>query len=192
MRYHIDYETMRLVNGRTLYQIVCDEDTLTRSKGECGGWIEKEENLSQDGRCWVYPDAFVYGGARVYGDAHVRNSKVFSKADIGGHTHVYDSTVCGSATILDRACVQSCTVYSGIIRGNAHVSNATVFGFVDIGTGADIKSNKDYMYIIHDSQEYTIYRTKNGIVAAVHGVGGLPIEKAAEDFPWLNHIKEVF
>ncbi|MEY8265122.1 hypothetical protein AALA79_01895, partial [Lachnospiraceae bacterium 64-25] len=39
--------------------------------GELGGWIEKEENLSQDDTAWVCGDAEVYGNAKVYGDAKV-------------------------------------------------------------------------------------------------------------------------
>ncbi len=38
--------------------------------GELGGYIEKEENLSQDGDAWVYGNAEVCGNAWVYGNAH--------------------------------------------------------------------------------------------------------------------------
>ena len=44
--------------------------------GEIGGWIEKEENLSQSGDAWVYGDAKVSGNAKVFGDA-----KVYGNAD---------------------------------------------------------------------------------------------------------------
>ena len=37
--------------------------------GDLGGLIEKEENLSHDGDCWVYDDARVFGDARVSGNA---------------------------------------------------------------------------------------------------------------------------
>ena len=40
--------------------------------GEIGGWIEKEENLSQSGDAWVYGDAKVSGNAWVSGDAEVK------------------------------------------------------------------------------------------------------------------------
>ncbi len=37
-------------------------------KGEKGGWVEKEDNLSQvSGNAWVSGDAQVSGDARVYG-----------------------------------------------------------------------------------------------------------------------------
>lgn len=39
--------------------------------GELGGYIEKEENLSQYGNAWVCGNAEVYGDARVCGNAWV-------------------------------------------------------------------------------------------------------------------------
>ena len=38
-------------------------------KGELGGFIEKEENLSYAGNAWVYGDAEVSGNAEVYSNA---------------------------------------------------------------------------------------------------------------------------
>ena len=38
-------------------------------KGEVGGYIASEKNLSQSGNAWVYGNARVYGNAEVYGDA---------------------------------------------------------------------------------------------------------------------------
>ena len=39
--------------------------------GDLGGWIEKEENLSHDGKAWVWGNAEVCGDAKVCGDAEV-------------------------------------------------------------------------------------------------------------------------
>ena len=57
--------------GRTLHQIVCVTASASVASGEIGGWIEKEENLSQYGNAWVYGDAQVSGDAQVYGNARV-------------------------------------------------------------------------------------------------------------------------
>ena len=57
--------------GKTLYRIAKIE---TKEKG---GFVEKEENLSQygdawvSGNAWVYGDAWVYGNAWVYGGKHI-------------------------------------------------------------------------------------------------------------------------
>lgn len=45
--------------------------------GDLGGWIEKEENLSHEGKAWVCGDAEVWGDAKVCGDA-----KVFSASHV--------------------------------------------------------------------------------------------------------------
>ena len=39
--------------------------------GDLGGWIEKEENLSHEGKAWVCGDAKVCGDAEVWGNAEV-------------------------------------------------------------------------------------------------------------------------
>ncbi len=49
-------------------------------KGEKGGYVQSEKNLSQSGTCWIYDDAKVYGNAFVREDAVVRD-----KAEISGH-----------------------------------------------------------------------------------------------------------
>lgn len=45
--------------------------------GDLGGWIEKEENLSHEGKAWVWGNAKVWGNAEVCGDA-----KVFSASHV--------------------------------------------------------------------------------------------------------------
>ena len=69
-------------------------------KGDKGGFIEKEENLSHDGEAWVYGDAKVYGNAEVYGDAKVYgNAEVYGDAEATtvvktfGNAFYYDITV---------------------------------------------------------------------------------------------------
>ena len=51
--------------------------------GDLGGWIEKEENLSHEGKAWVCGDAEVWGDAKVCGDAEVcGDAKVFSASHV--------------------------------------------------------------------------------------------------------------
>ena len=57
-------------------------------KGDKGGFIEKEENLSHNGEAWVWGNAEVHGNAKVYGDAKATTVvKTFENA------FYYDSTV---------------------------------------------------------------------------------------------------
>ena len=57
--------------------------------GDLGGWIEKEENLSHEGKAWVCGDAEVWGNAEVCGDAKVwGNAKVCGDAKVFSASHV--------------------------------------------------------------------------------------------------------
>ena len=51
--------------------------------GDLGGWIEKEENLSHEGKAWVCGDAEVWGNAKVCG-----NAKVWGNAEVFSASHV--------------------------------------------------------------------------------------------------------
>ena len=64
--------------------------------GDLGGWIEKEENLSHEGKAWVCGDAEVWGNAKVCGDAEVwGNAKVCGDAKVWGNAEV-----CGDAALF--------------------------------------------------------------------------------------------
>ena len=58
----------------TLHQIQALIDFSNVRAGDVGGWIECENNLSQNGDAWVYGNAWVYGDARVCGNARVYHS----------------------------------------------------------------------------------------------------------------------
>ena len=53
--------------GAKLFQIEALMSFGSVSKGDLGGWIEKEGNLSMSGNAWVYGNARVYGNAWVSG-----------------------------------------------------------------------------------------------------------------------------
>ena len=74
-------ENKKEIFGTTLYQIKALKDFSNVSKGDLGGWIEKESNLSQlnnawvCGNAWVCDDACVYGNALVSGNEKVMGSR---------------------------------------------------------------------------------------------------------------------
>ena len=68
--------------GKKLFRIKALISFGNVRAGDVGGYIEKEENLSQYGNAWVYGDAEVHGNAWVYGNAWVSgNAKVSGDAD---------------------------------------------------------------------------------------------------------------
>lgn len=59
------------VGGRTLYRIEALRDFANVKKGDKGGYVEKEDNLSHNGNCWVYGKAWVSGDTWVSGDCQI-------------------------------------------------------------------------------------------------------------------------
>ena len=97
-KYEFTGETMLSPDGTsTLYKIVALKDFSDMRGGIEGGWIEKEENLSQEGNCWVYSDAMVYGNATVRD-----NAVVCDEAIVRGNAVVTNNAVvCGKVEIFD-------------------------------------------------------------------------------------------
>ena len=70
-KFELTSEFITNVLGAKLFRIKALIEFGDVSAGELGGYIEKEENLAQDGDAWVCGDAKVYGNAKVCGDAWV-------------------------------------------------------------------------------------------------------------------------
>ena len=74
-KFELISEFVTNVFGKKLFRIKALVSFGDVSAGELGGFVEKEENLSNNGNAWVSGnarvsgDALVYGDARVYGDA---------------------------------------------------------------------------------------------------------------------------
>ena len=84
-KYELTNET-KVINGMELHRVKAMKDFSNVKKGDLGGWIEKEENLSQDGYSWVYINAFVTDDAYVSG-----NSTVSGFAWISGHARISEN-----------------------------------------------------------------------------------------------------
>ncbi len=111
------------VDGHTLYRIEALVDIKSKDvmKGDKGGYIEKESNLSHYDNAWIYSDAKVYGDAMVGGNAKIYwGAEVFDNARVCDNAEVYDNVkIYGDAVVFDNVCV----------GGNAEVcGNAWVFG----------------------------------------------------------------
>ena len=70
--------------GRKLFRIRAKISFGIVEKGEFGGYIESENNLSHFDDAWVSGNAKVYGDAWVYG-----NAKVCDDAWVSGNAKVY-------------------------------------------------------------------------------------------------------
>ena len=162
-KYKFNEET-RIYNGRLLHRIVAIRDFSNIQAGQKGGWIEKEENLSHEGNCWISDEAIVYEKACVYDNAKVagnavieKHGRVFDEAVIDVNSRitqcasVYDNArVSGNALVGGRAivCRNSMIDMDAVIDGNAYIGgrarvfySAHVTGFSHVGNNACVKGN---------------------------------------------------
>lgn len=91
--------------GKKLFRIKALISFGSVEAGELGGYVEKEDNLAQDGDAWVFGNARVYGNAEVCGDAMVcGNAEVYGNARVYGDARVYgNARVCGDARVCGNA-----------------------------------------------------------------------------------------
>ena len=87
-KYKLTDETIN-VDGKKLCRIEALKDFRDVKKGDKGGFIKDEHNLSHDGNSWVYDNARVFGNARV-----CDNARVYGDARVCG-----GAMVCGDAKI---------------------------------------------------------------------------------------------
>ena len=117
------------------------------NKGDIGGYVESEDNLSHFGNCWIFDNAKVYENAMVSGDAYVSGyAQVSDCAQVYGNALVSeDARVSGNARIYGKAHVYG----DAEVSGNAQVSGSAKINIADItgdnkvfGTAASFKDGQ--------------------------------------------------
>ena len=171
-------------------------------KGDIGGYVESEDNLSHDGNCWIFDNAVVRdkaqvcGNAIVWGDAVVCNNarvednakvwgdvRISDKAQVRGFAQVWgdaavydNAVVCGHTEVRDRTSVHD----KAIVR-----DNVVVIGNAEVCGDAIITSNKDYIVFKNwwSSGRYFTWTRSNNMwkVGCFFGTGEQLIAKAYKD-----------
>ncbi len=126
-KYRLNRDISTRAGEKTLYVIEALRDFSDVSRGDIGGFVESEENLSHEGNCWVYHSAMVYDKARVNRDAKIKDranvrdyAMVSDKAVVAGQTEVFQRAVIYDEALIDGLC----SVY-----GNAQIfGKAKIFG----------------------------------------------------------------
>lgn len=143
-KYEILKDQAIAMNGSTIYRIKALRNFGDVKAGDIGGFIEKEENLSHEGSCWIYDDAMVYHNAKVKDNATVRDhAQILHNAIVEGRARVFNNgTVFGNARIKDNASVFD----YGKVHGFAIVQdNATISGDARICNESIVK---DYVHVL--------------------------------------------
>ena len=160
----------KLVNKQPngLYQIEALRDIPLHGvkKGDSGGYVKSESNLSHEGDAWVYGDARVSGHAEVSGNAWVfghaevfGDARVYGGAWVSGNAWVYgnarvsgDARVYGNAQVFGHAQVYgNAWVYGDArVSGNAYVSgDARVYGDAEVSGHAEVTKPYGCIVIPH-------------------------------------------
>lgn len=111
--------------------------------GTVGGWIEREGNLSHEGRCFVADDACVYGHAFVKDDALVAgDAQVYGFASVTLQAFVHDhATVCGFGVVTDHAGVCGHAIvneYATVKDSASIIDHATAGGACTVRNNASM------------------------------------------------------
>ena len=131
-------------DGKTLYRIVCVKDIGHAKIGERGGYIQKEENLSHEGKCWIFNNSICIDDAKIIDDAIVtgnclvaENSVVKNKAwvsgrcEILGYASINDSSyISGDCIIADNVVISGKSRVYGksLLTGEKKYHNIVVLG----------------------------------------------------------------
>lgn len=151
-KFELTDEFVTNVFGHKLFRIKALVAFGNVEKGELGGFIEKEDNLSHDGNAWVYGNAQVYGNAWVYGDAQVSgDARVSGDAD---YAVVKGFGRCFRTTTFFRCKDKILRVQCGCFYGDL-----AQFREIVKKTHGDSKYAKEYLSIadlmeLHFSDEY--------------------------------------
>ena len=137
--------------------------------GEQGGYVEKEENLSQIDNAWVYGNAEVSGNAKVTGNARV-----------SGNAWVYGNAwVHGNAEISDNAWVSGDAEVSGNAWVSSNVDYATVKGFGRFNRNTTFFRCKDGKVCVVCGCFFGDLEGFRTIVKSTHGDGRMAMEYLA-------------
>ena len=182
-KYELTSETIEFY-GSTLYRIRAIKSFSDVKAGNLGGWVEKEENLSQTDNAWVYSNAKVFGNAIVEGNAKVLgNAKVYGNAVVCDNAMVYgNSEVYEDAKVYDYAWVYD----KSSVHGNARIRDyAEVHNNAEIYGNAVVCDNADYIVFKNfwsSGRHFTWTRSNNMLkVGCFYGTGKELIGKAYKD-----------
>ena len=173
--------------GHTIYRIKALKDFGDVKKGDLGGWVESEDNLSQEGDCWVYDNAKVFDTARVCDNAQMHGSSRLLK----------DSFMYGDAKIFDNVWVSDASV----ILGTAKVhNNSHIYGRAVITGDAIVNKSSDYKVFKNDWRDVEVpfhftYTNSNKMwyvprpQEVFYGAGGELVEETRKDKDEGSHYK---
>lgn len=140
-KYVVDKEKSIEWNGITLYRIKALKKIKNSNPlicwvnpGEYGGYVQSEQNLSQEDNCWIFENAKVYESAKV-----IDNAVLTGEACLYG-----ESIISGNSLLLDRCKVfgSSHIKDNSVVSSDVKICNTILAGDCIAKYGANIKDSQ--------------------------------------------------
>lgn len=158
-------------NGTILYRIKALKDFGNVKKGEIGGFVKSENNLSQEGNCWIHNEAKVLDNAMVLGNAQVLDHVIIkdyatvsdsacikgSNVLISGKSHIYgaviidNSKITGECNIGGNVKIDNSSIFNSLITGPGYISISTIINSIIEDFAKIEKSKLNYSSVINGS-----------------------------------------
>ena len=112
---------------KTLYRIRALKDFSDVKRGELGGWVSSEDNLSQEGNCWIYNEAKCMDNAKMYNNSTMHDySEMYDYSIMRGDSEMHSYT-----EMHDYAIMYSCSKMYGCSEmhdSSTMHGNSTMYG----------------------------------------------------------------
>jgi hypothetical protein len=133
-KYRLLPDETKVVDGVTLHRIVAERDVgdteePIAEKGEKGGFVESERNLSQRGGSWIDEGAIAMGRSRIYGEAILRSGVIVRDAAKVGADHYF--TLAGNVVVSGHAKLLGASVWNES-KGTVEITGNTTLEQQDL------------------------------------------------------------
>ena len=144
-KYELTNITMEY-KGRTLYRIRALKNFANVKKGDLGGWVCNEYNLSQEGNCWIYDEAKCMEEARVTNDSKMYNySEMYDYSELYNYSEMHDnSKMYDCAIMFDNSKMFDCAIMfdDSKMFGNSEIhDDSKMFGNSEIHDDSKMYGN---------------------------------------------------
>ena len=165
-KYELVPETVKEFYSKPMYRIRALKDFSDVKKGDLGGYVESEDNLSQTGNCWIYDDSIVGLGSRVINNAIVKDSstvighsEISDNAIIEDSSHIDNSTIVSDQSRVIKSFITngSAVIYKSVVRNSIVEQSSTIIDST-VGPDVHIKNGADIRFNVNDSGDYVVYK----------------------------------
>lgn len=144
------------ISKSVVHRIKAIRDGLYFKKGDLGGYIKSEDNLSQSDDSWISEKTYVLGNAKVSGDSLVSSERaiiIYNQAIVKDH-----STVKGNLSLGGKTVIRNSTVI-GLDKDNGVKTLVTLKGETSI----------DHSFVEIQNDLYDVHITCSYVRASIIG-----------------------